>query len=340
LPSLRIPLVGSLTNRNVAATSAQTTDQQFTNCFPEVTENSVTGKQEIVLNKRHGFTTTAAVQSGATGSYGVVVWTTSSTSPSKPALSFRKSGATSTMVFASDTSQIGGDIPATVDCLLLAETSVNATGHLTGAFTDAATGAVEHWYYPEGGAWTQITSGNFPSPVAAAHAHMDGYEFAMAKSGKLHNSDLNSLANWTAGNYISLNSGGKGLGCLRHKNFIVGFSDYAMEFFRNTGNAFGSVLSRVDEGVVKIGVLGTDVAAPPMKSIGDSIYVIGRNADNGTKAVWRVGGDFKFDKISNAGVDRLVANAQMQSILGSFSMSERRISPSAAPRRSSAIAWR
>lgn len=321
MPSLRIPLVGSLTNRNVGAQVTDTTDQQFTNAFPEVTQNEATGKQELVLNKRPGFAATSAVQAGATGTYGSIVWTTTSSSAKKPALSFNKSGGTSTMIFDTSSAQIGGDVPGTFQCWYLSETSISNVGNLTGAFGDSTTGNIEHWFYPEGGAWTQVSSGNFPSSVAVTHAHMDGYMFVMNKStGEIQHSDLNTLATWSAASKIRMNSGGTGIGLLRHKNFILGFSEYATEFFYNAGNAGGSVLGRVPNGVVRIGIVDNGANPPPIKSVDDSVYMIGSNAENGSRGVYRISANFQVEKISNAAIDRLVGAAEIRYVLGSFPM--------------------
>ena len=65
MKTLRIPLVGSLTNRNPNAAVADTADQRFVNCFPVVEMNPITGKPTAWLHKRQGCTASADVQASA-----------------------------------------------------------------------------------------------------------------------------------------------------------------------------------------------------------------------------------------------------------------------------------
>src|SRR4051812_13912949 len=122
MPSLRIPLVGSLTNRKIDGTTNDTTDQQFINCFPEVTKNVVTGKQEVILNRRPGFDASVDVEASATGSHAGIVWTTSATFlPAQVVFSFLKSTGTSMMFFTQDRVPVGADVPNTKSCLFMSE---------------------------------------------------------------------------------------------------------------------------------------------------------------------------------------------------------------------------
>jgi hypothetical protein len=301
MPSLRIPLVGSQTDRNPNAAITDSVDQQFTNCFPEIITNQITGKRELWLNKRQGSTASADVQASATGQYGAIVWTTTSSFTPRIIFSFLKSTGTSVMFFNEALGQIGADIPNALGCSFMAETSINATGHLTASIVDNPTVALEAWYYPEGGAWTQITSGAFPSNILESHAHMDGYMFVMARNGNLHNSDLNSVANWTANNYLRMSGGGTGLGCVRHGSFIVGFTDYTTELFYNAGNATGSVLGRVRDGIFRVGAQRSDVPLGAyFRTIGETLYWEG-DSQTSTSAVSVSYSDDDFSTFTSAG---------------------------------------
>jgi len=319
--SARFPIVGSLTNRNPNAAIADTKDQLFDNCFPEVVQNPLTNKSEIWLNKRQGTTASSDVQASATASFGAVVWTANSAAVAPGLFSYLKSSGAAMMIFNTAGTQIGGDIANTNQCMSLEETDVSGTGNLTAALLDNGTSAVEAWFFPEGGAWTQITDAQFPSSVTPAHAHMDGYMFVMTEGGQLWNSDLNSLSAWTAATFISANSfADNGVGCARYRNLIVGFGDYSTEFFYNAGNATGSVLSRVENATLRVGAIRhTTGRGTAIKSIGNTVYWIGINADTGAKGVYRLNG-MQAEKVSNAAVDKLVGNGVIRSILGSFSL--------------------
>src|SRR5687768_14067757 len=122
MATLRIPLVGSLTNRNPNAAVADTKDQRFVNCFPQLDQNVVTGKASAWLNKRQGCTAGDDVAAGSTGSFGAVVWTANSAAVAPAIFSYTRTGSTSTQFFNSAGTQIGANVPDTVACLSMEET--------------------------------------------------------------------------------------------------------------------------------------------------------------------------------------------------------------------------
>ena len=321
MATLRFPLVGSLTNRNVNAALADTKDQRFVNCFPEIVKNPVTQQSTIWLNKRQGTAASSAVQASATGQHGAIVWTTNSAAVAPAVFSYLKTGGSDMMFFDSAGTQIGGDVTTTNSCLSMEETDISGTGNLTAIMTDDVSGALEAWFFPEGGAWTQITDAQFPSSICPAHAHMDGYMFVMTEGGAIWNSDLNSLANWTAGAFISANSfGDNGVGCVKYRNMIVGFGDASCEFFYNSGNSSGSVLNRIDNATIRVGaVRNTTGRGTAIRSLLNTVYWIGNNSETGSRGIYRFNG-MQAEKISNSAIDKLVSNGVIRSIVGSFSL--------------------
>lgn len=326
MATLRIPLVGSITNRKPDAALSDTTDQQFINCFPELVKNDLTGKSELILNKRWGSTASSDVSSGASGFYGSLAWNPSGPASTADAVfPFLKSGGTSTAVFNQSASQVGGDINPSSGTLAMGTTQISGTNNLTLASQNSgnpSASQVEMWFYPSGGAWTKITDTDFPTFATPSHAHKDGYMFVMSANGSIHNSDPNSLSSWSAGNYISLtNGGGLGGGLVAYRDYIVGFSNRSTEYFYNAGNAAGSVLKRVNDGVIPIGCMTQTNAltAPSFRVIGDSIYLIGLSADAAVAGIYKVIGT-NFEKISNAAIDRLVAVGRVNFIVGAIQM--------------------
>ena len=324
MPTVRMPIVGSITNRNANADLDDAKDQVFVNCFPEIGVNTITGKSSVRLNKRQGAAASADVQTGADGTYGSVVWTSNISAGATDApvvMSFRKSTGTSVMFFdvANSNAQIGGDVANTSECFFMAEADVGGTGNITTALLDGS--ALEAWFFPAGGAWTQITDADFPSNIMAAHAHLDGYMFVMTEGGRVYNSDLNSLSSWTATSFITASSfGDKGAGCVRYKNLVVGFGDYSTEFFYNAGNSTGSVLKRVADATIPIGAMRQSVSFPPvMRVVGDSVYWIGQRADSFARGVYRLKG-MQAEKISNTAIDRMIANGKIVAIIGSLTL--------------------
>lgn len=317
MTTVRFPLVGSLTNRNVDAAIVEAEDQSFTNCYPELNTNPLTGKSSIVLNKRPGVAASADVQASASAGHGACVWTSNSASASPTIFSFVKSTATSIMFFNTSGTQIGGDVANTNACPFLTDTLISGTGNLTATLVDSGTSALEAWYFPEGGAWTQITDADFPSNIQLSHCHMDGYMFVITNRGAIHNSDLNSLSAWTSTSFINAQSmPDNGVGLARHRNFVIAFGDYSLEFFFNAGNATGSPLSRVDDSVRRVGALRSTSRA--IMTIGDTVYWLGRT-DSGAGGVYRLKG-FEPEKISPPAIDKLVTMGTISVIAGSFTL--------------------
>jgi hypothetical protein len=321
LKTLRIPLVGSLTNRNPNAAITDTKDQKFVNGFPQLESNPVTGKATAWLNKRQGCTASADVQASATGSYGAVVWTANSSAVAPAVFSYTKTGSTSTMFFNTAGSQIGSDIASTKEVLSVEETDVSGTGTLTAMITTTSN-VLDLYFFPEGGAWTRVSSAPVTtSAICPAHGHMDGFAFVMREDGRLYHSDLNTVSSWAAASFITANSyADAGVGCARYRNLIVGFGDYSAEFFYNAGNAAGSVLSRIENATLRIGAVRNTLGrGTAIRSIGNTVYWLGVNADTGSRAVYRLNG-MQPEKVSTPAIDKLIANGQVRSILGSFTL--------------------
>jgi hypothetical protein len=330
MPTLRIPLFGSLINRNANPSSFNTKDQWFINCFPELVRNPISNSGRVFLYKRFGFS--AAAVTGATrGSYGHVTWSGKADGTSPPLLSYLKTGGTNTMVFNA-TTQVGADIGTTSDCVSLTETIVGTTSNLVGTFVNSTTGLFEGWYFPEGGAWTKIASAAFPpnlgSPeplvVGSGPVHMDGYSFWGTVNGKIWNSDQNSVSAYTANSYLTDQSYPDGLvGIGRYKNLIVAFGSQSISFYQNTGNPTGSPLTIVSNTTTRIGSIPVTGGSPYTRilSVGGTIYWIGQEAESGRKGVYRLNG-YTPEKVSNPFIDKYINDSTLNAfhICGAFSM--------------------
>ena len=314
----RIPLVGSLINRNANPSSFATKDQLFVNCYPEIVRNPITAAQRVYLYKRLGYTN-SAIAGLSSGSFGGTVWSGKADGTAPILLSFVKSGGTNTQVF-NGTSQVGGDIATTNNCLALTETMVSTTSNLVGYFVNSGSSLYEAWFFPESGAWTKISDADFPpnlgtpEPLAmgCGPAFMDGYMFVMTTNGKVWNSDLNSVSAWTANSYITAQSSPDGgVGVARYKNLIVAFGAKTIEFFQNTGNPTGSPLTVVANATIRIGA-SNSVSSGTISTnwncilpYGDTIYWIGVDGASGRKSVYRLNG-FTAQKVSTPYIDKLL----------------------------------
>lgn len=208
-------------------TDSSAKDQRFINCYSETIVDPVTGKQEVYCVKRPGFATSITTGSSAIGT-AILIWTGQGTG-GKIISAF---GGTNSTIYDSTTS-LGA---ITGMATGITETFVSTTPTLVISSTDNTA-----WYYDVAtGSATKITDVDFPGnaglTLAGTFAHIDGYACIMDATGKLWASDLNSVTAWTATSFGSANSyPDKGIGCVRHRNFIMCFGSESVEFFYNAG---------------------------------------------------------------------------------------------------------
>lgn len=110
----------------------------------------------------------------------------------------------------------------------------------------------------------KIIDADFPGNISAPHnmvggfAEMDGYIFVMTKSGRVCNSDLNSITSWTASNFILASiSTDSGIGLAKYRNQIMAMGNQSIEFFYNAGNPSGSPLNSSPQLASTVGVAST-----------------------------------------------------------------------------------
>lgn len=317
MPTLRLPLVGSIMNRSVVPTSIPTVDQTFINAYPEVTANPITNKPTVVLYKRPGHTKSAAFTGTSFGTFGMVMWTghTDAIAPVVGALV--NTGGTSTSVWdLFGATKLGSDIASTSDCTVLTETLVSGTANLVGNFIDSGNGAVERWIYPQGGAWAQVTT-NFPTNLVGFPVHMDGFTFDMTQDGFIVHSDVNSVTAYSVINKIQSQAyPDKGVTVARLDNLLLAFGEGSLEFFENTGNPAGSVLSRA--GSIRMGaVRRTATGSHTVLQAFGSVYWIGTSPDGAANGIYTFNGRAP-KKISSPAIDKMVASGGITGFLGSM----------------------
>lgn len=320
MATFRIPLVGSLTNRNIDPQTYSTKDQQFINCYPQVTVNPLTGKQSISLYKRPGSSKGGALANVSSASIrgAMVAWTGHPNAAHPIVASFVNDDLATNSVWdlTADT-KIGANFSAGGGiCTALTETMVSSTANLVGIFINGST--IEQWFYPNGGTWTKVSDADFTGyTLAGVPAHMDGYVFNMTTDGLIVNSDLNSVSAYTAGSYISASTyPDKGVTVARLGNLIVGFGEKSIEFFRNTGNATGSPLSRV--GALDMGAARrSDGGNQTVLCAASSIYWLGNNSDGASIGIYRFKGN-EPEKVSNDAIDTLLAAGRIIGFSGTL----------------------
>jgi len=137
--------------------------------------------------------------------------------------------------------------------------------------------------------------------------HMDGYAFVMDKNGRIYNSDLNTLTTWASTSFLeSQVYPDNGVGLARIKDLVIAISSSSIEFFRNSGNATGSVLTRIASAAKRVGgrqeyILNLDTYES-IRVVNDDVYFIGTSPDSSATGVFRIrGGD--VTRISNQMID-------------------------------------
>lgn len=308
----RIPLVGSLTNRLESGAVETSKDQLFINCFPDVTRNAITGTGKVELLKRYGYTSsqTLADFNYSTTGKGATIWTaTAGTNYATYAVS-RTSGIT--RVYDETGTQVGGDItPNAYNCTSLTETVISGVPNLVAYIWNNT--RTDAWYYPDGGAWTRISDGDFPPNQATPlylvgePVHKDGFMFVMDSFGRIWNSDLNSLANWSAIGYINAgDSVDGGAGLALYNNMIVAFGVRTIQFFQNSGNATGSPLTKIPKSInIGISPLISNVGYRYILPVGDTVYFIGKNNSDSVRHVYRLNG-LNAEIVSNSAIDKFL----------------------------------
>lgn len=96
----------------------------------------------------------------------------------------------------------------------------------------------------------KIIDADFPTDVVGGFAELDGWVTVMTYSGRVYNSDLNSVISWNAANYLTCSKyADNGRGVIRYRSRIIAFGTNSIEFLYNAGNASGSPFSSADEAI-------------------------------------------------------------------------------------------
>lgn len=160
----------------------------------------------------------------------------------------------------------------------------------------------------EGGALWQVTSGDVITKVSDADftaisrigycAPLSDRVFVMDASGRIYQSDSNSVTSWTAGAYITAGSyPDGGVGIIRWGERIVAFGQYSTEFFEITGGPI-SILGQIRGAGSLVGCVNYKT----IRNVGDRIFWVGRTKDN-MQAVYTFDG-YRPVKISTAQIER------------------------------------
>lgn len=255
MASKTFPLVGSLTSRDATNTGlyggATQKDQFFLDASFQIVRNDIMNKTSVWVSGRNDFDV-SAVPSGASGNGTAIRYWRGHSSPSTAHI-LTAYGSTNSTIYDGNTS-LGA---ITGICLFISETKINDVA--TAVFVSNGNRA---YYFTEGGALTEITDLDFPPKQTPAltltgnFVHMDGLPFIMTTNGQIWHGKFNTLADWeSSANISAQESPDPGVGVARYRNYIYALSRNSGEFFQNTGNASGAVLSRVQGAAHSVGCI-------------------------------------------------------------------------------------
>jgi hypothetical protein len=326
-PNLNLPLASSYNERGVAGYTNTVTnriDQQKVNSYYEVTKNSITGQGRLNLTKRPG----VKLNSNFFGVSSQAAYAICNTPGANNFLNPLVFSVFNTNIVVNGPS---GSAAAGTIIQTLSSGSAYIPCYLDSTFINSVNTIVLQnkidflphrvFFSTNGSSWTEIVDTDFTSlNHLGKMEHMDGYAFildATGNVGRIFNSDLNSLANWTSTNFIT-----KSIiqdvvsGLAKHKNQILAFGAESVEAFYNAGNATGSPLSSIKQLSNRVGLQrSVSVGGTHYYDVvGDFMYFVGRNS-GGSKStgVFSYNGT-TYEKVSTPFIDKILSENSFYSV--------------------------
>lgn len=275
---VRLPIIGSMTNRN----SSPLKDQRFVNAFPETRKVEAIESTKIYLYKRPG----------------LVLYKNFDTGKGQGIAHFRNK------FYVAVNGKVYED--GTTPTVVITLTSATATvGMLLG--NSATTGdylficdGTSGWVINSAGVVTNITDPDFPSPHIPAPTFIDGY-IILSKGSDVYNCVLDTPTSWNSGEYLTAEMFPDPIVALaRQNNQVVVFGEYSAEFFYDAANTSGSPLNRNDSTTLQMGC-----AFPYAIYQNEKHLIFVGQSQSGGRGVWLVEG-FQPKKVSDEYIDRII----------------------------------
>lgn len=320
-PNLTIPLASSYNGRGdkgYTNTITSSYDQRKINCCYELVKNSITGKATLYLAKRPGVTGSVILndtthqlyrlQQAPGSSVRDAPWGFLASSSANYAAS---TATTTTILTANDY------WPAFSDRTLISGVD---TVYVQLLKNDVSL-AQRVFYSTAIGTWTEISDGDFTGLFHRGKMEaMDGFHFILTSANNVVNSDLNSIANWTAtGSIAKQIKQDFPRGLMRLGNQLLACGDETMEPFYNAGNPSGSPLSGIKQLHQRIGIYANGSAISTgtgsllsgstdyYATVENKIYFVGRSGSAYSSiSVYSYDGS-RCEKIGTPGVDKILS---------------------------------
>jgi len=331
-PNIILPLASSYNERGVAGFTHAVTnseDQRKINCFYELSKNALTGKGTLVLSKRPGVSDSSGGAGWGAATQGVFLIITEPTTSTigkqarnvppwvinNVGTDIRASSATvDTVVLAG---VLGGLYPAYIDKTIISgvETVV-----LQLSPSVAPISQVQRVFYSSTIAtWTEITDADFTAIIHRGKMeHMDGFAFILGADNKISNSDINSLANWTASNFITKQVVQDiPVGLAKLNNQIVAFGEDTVEMFYNAGNTTGSPLLPIRHLHQRVGLVNAKFQSGGHYYAiqGNRMYFVGCRAGGIHSAGVFVYDGQNIEKVSSPHIDKILSELANETLV-------------------------
>lgn len=311
-PNLSLPLAVSYNTRGIAGfTNAITSgiDQRKINSIYEPITNALTGKTTLYLCKRPGVAI-ASDDYGAAANVGYLVHR-GAAKTNFAASSMWVFSVNGNDVIATDNTPTSTTIFTAANYLpvYVDSTSVSGTDTLVLQTRRTTDNNQRTWFATAIASWTEITDADLPTTIGKME-FMDGYAFSAAfTTSRIYNSDLNSLANWSATGYITKQIAQDqplGLGKLGQQ--IIAFGNNTMEVFRNVGNPAGSPLESMPgyfkKAGMNMGVTGTK--SHYYAVLLNRMYFVGSVGSSRGLALVMYDGT-NVEKVSNPDIEKIIS---------------------------------
>jgi len=323
-PNVVLPLATSINERGVLGYTHSITnseDQRKLNCMYEAVKNPMTGKGTLALVKRPGVIPDVSASGlGSTTQNVFLIITEPGTAAVFPWIANKNGNdirvsslSTDTTLFSSATPSY---TPAFVDSTVIYLTPGVGTQYIVVQVRNGGFSGVQRIFYSTAIAtWVEISDVDFVSlNLRGKMEHMDGYAFILAADNLIWNSDLNSLANWTATSFIAKQiTQDLAIGLAKFKKQILAFGARTMEVFYNNGGTTGSPLSPLGNAYARIGMVAPLASTNHSGGhyyciVGENMYFVGRSeGGENSVSVYAYNGSSGPVRVSNNYVDKILS---------------------------------
>ena len=163
-------------------------------------------------------------------------------------------------------------------------------------------------YTVTGGAWTKVSSANYPATTVRGAVYLNGHLYVMEPDATIWASADGNFTTWAGTDFIvaELEADG-GVAIAKQNEYVIAFGQFTTEAFYDAGNATGSPLSPVSNAVMLIGCVHANSVAQLESSL---IWVAQQKAEGSTfnkgRFVVVMKGYGSYERISTPDVERVL----------------------------------